>query len=116
MKTVRCRNYIIFLHLIRKLEALITLKGSHLRSLATIPSNTFKPESTLIPFDITAPDITVYFSLPRWNTHALHAKKKDINVMKSDYLNISGSYRYFSEVREELVEQLKLQFDVRILL
>ncbi|KDR75835.1 hypothetical protein GALMADRAFT_156774 [Galerina marginata CBS 339.88] len=99
--------------LIKEENALITVVGPHLKSFTTIPSNTFRPNSTLIPFHITAPDLAVNISLPRWNTHALHARKEGINLLKSSAFNLSGSYRYFAEVKEEYVEQLRLQFDLK---
>lgn len=60
------------------------------------------------------PDLVANFSLPKWSTHALNAGKEGINLFKTKLLNIEGSYRYFSEVHTENVEQLKLDFDVRL--
>ncbi|KAF8161147.1 hypothetical protein B0H34DRAFT_654233 [Crassisporium funariophilum] len=99
--------------LVKDENALLTLRGPHFMTTATIPSNTFRPESTCIPFAIVAPDLLVDFSLPRWNTHALHAPKKGINLFKTKLLNLEGSYLYFAEAREEHVEQLKLDIDFR---
>ena len=103
-------------HITYESEALVTLKGPYLGSVTTIPSKTYRPESTLIRFSVSAPDIRTTFSLPRWNTHVLNTETKDVDVLISHHLTIGGSYRYFSEVREDLVEQLKLNFEARILL
>lgn len=81
-----------------------------------IPSNVFTPEFTSIPFSVTGRNTVVDFSLPRWSTHALHAPKQGITLFHTESLNISGSYLYFAEVREENIDQLKLDFEVSLLL
>ena len=77
-----------------------------------IPLNVFAPEFTVIPFSVIGPDAVVDFLLPRWSTHALHAPREGITLLHSEALNISGSYLYFAEVREDNMEQLKLDFEV----
>lgn len=89
------------------------MRGPTLRTSATILSNTFRPESTSIPFTVSAPGLVGNFSLPRWSTHALYAQKDGISLFKTESFNINGSYRFFAEVRDEHVEQLKLDFNVR---
>lgn len=94
------------------ISALLILRGPHLRTSTTIPANVFRPEFTSISFTVAAPDLVANLSLPRWSTHASH-RKTGTNVFKTSTLNIVGSYRYFSEVLAENVEQLRLDFDVR---
>ena len=77
-----------------------------------IPLTVFTPESTSIPFSVIGRNTVVDFSLPRWSTHALHAPKKGTTLLHTESLDISGSYLYFAEVREENIEQLKLDFEV----
>src|SRR6266540_393144 len=89
------------------------MRGPTLKTSVTIPSNMFRPESTSIPFTVSAPGVVGNFSLPRWSTHALNAQKDGISLFKTESFNINGSYRFFAEVREEYVEQLKLDFNVR---
>jgi len=89
------------------------MRGPTLGTSTTIPSNTFRPESTSIPFTVSAPGLVGNFSLPRWSTHALNAQKDGISLFKTESFNINGSYRFFAEVRDEHVEQLKLNFNVR---
>ena len=101
------------IHVLRSpISALLILRGPHLRTSTTIPLNVFRPEFTSISFTVASPDLVASFSLPRWNTHASH-RKTEANVFKSSTINIVGSYRYFSEVLAENVEQLRLDFDVR---
>ena len=80
-----------------------------------IPLNVFTPECTSITFSVIGRNTVLDFSLPRWSTHALHAPKQGITLLHTESLNISGSYLYFSEVREENIEQLKLDFEVSFL-
>lgn len=95
-----------------KTQALLTTRGTYFNVKADIPSNKYCPESTTIPFSLEAPDVSFSLSLPRWNTNALHAPKKGNHLAKVRSLRLEGSYQYFSEVRKENVEQLKLKFMV----
>jgi hypothetical protein len=94
------------------IEALFTARGTRLKSFTEIPSDTFRPESTTIPFSIELPDVSLNLSLPRWNTWALHAPKDGSSIAKVRVLKADGFYRYFSEVRDDNVEQLKLTITV----
>lgn len=90
--------------------------GPSLKSDVTILSNKFRPESTTIPFRISGDSIVLNLALPRWNTHATHASADGNTIGRLGTLKLNGSYQYFSEVRPEFVEQLKLNFVVRQLL
>ena len=62
---------------------------------------------------VDAPDTTTFaLSLPRWNTNALHAPKGGNTLGKARYMRLDGSYLYFSQVREDNVEQLHLKLTV----
>ena len=93
-------------------SALVGIHGPHLKLEATIPSNTFRPEATTISFTVDANDTNVDISLPRWNTHALHASKEGHSLFKAGKLSVEGSYHYFAEAREEHVEQFKMTVNV----
>ncbi|KAJ7188161.1 hypothetical protein C8R46DRAFT_12137 [Mycena filopes] len=99
--------------LIREENALLTARGTRLKNVTEISSDTFRPESTTIPFSIEIPDVSLNLSLPRWNTWALHAPKDGSSIAKVRVLRADGFYRYFSEIREDHVEQLKLGLTVR---
>ncbi|KAJ6593973.1 hypothetical protein B0H19DRAFT_1365929 [Mycena capillaripes] len=99
--------------LIREENALFTARGTRLKNVTEIPSDTFRPESTTIPFSIEIPDVSMNLSLPRWNTWALHAPKDGSSLAKARVLRADGFYRYFSDVRDDNVEQLKLTLTAR---
>ncbi|KAF8664381.1 hypothetical protein AX16_000752 [Volvariella volvacea WC 439] len=99
--------------LLNEENALLILKGQYLKAGATVPANTFRSESTTVPFHVNSPDIAVYLSLPRWNTNALHSPPDGNNIGKIGSFAIDGSYHYFSEVHPNYVEQLKLNFHAR---
>ncbi|KAJ7703124.1 hypothetical protein B0H17DRAFT_922585 [Mycena rosella] len=99
--------------LIRDENALLTVRGVRLKNVTEIPSDMFRPDSTTIPFSIEVPDVTLNLSLPRWNTWALHAPKEGNSLAKVRVFRADGFYRYFSEVREDHVEQFKLTLTVR---
>jgi hypothetical protein len=91
---------------------LLTARGARLKSVTEIPSDTFRPESTTIPFSIDVPDVALNLSLPRWNNWALHAPKEGSSLAKVRVFRADGFYRYFSEVRDDYVEALKLTLTV----
>ncbi|KAK0460992.1 uncharacterized protein EV420DRAFT_1746434 [Desarmillaria tabescens] len=98
--------------LIKEENAILTIRGPSLRNVTTIPSDIFRPEATTIAFCVEAPNASLTLSLPRWHTHALHAPEDGSHIGVLD-LQLDGSYRYFADVRENNVEQLKLVFLIR---
>ncbi|SJK97794.1 uncharacterized protein ARMOST_01049 [Armillaria ostoyae] len=98
--------------LIKEENAILTIRGPSLRNVTTIPSNIFRPEATTIAFCMEAPSVSLTLSLPRWHTHALHAPVDGNHIAALD-LQLDGSYRYFADVREDNIEQLKLVFSIR---
>ncbi|KAK7057149.1 hypothetical protein R3P38DRAFT_1162521 [Favolaschia claudopus] len=99
--------------LIRDENALFTVRGTRLKNTTRIPSDTFRPEATTIPFSVEIPEVAVNISLPRWNTWALHAPKDGHSIGKARLLKLDGFFQYFSEVRNEHVERLKLTITAR---
>ncbi|KAF7376210.1 hypothetical protein MSAN_00036100 [Mycena sanguinolenta] len=99
--------------LIREENALLIARGTRLKNVAEIPSDTFRPESTTIAFSVDIPDVAIDLSLPRWNTWALHAPPDGNSIAKARVMKIDGFFRYFSEVRDDTVEQLKLSITGR---
>ncbi|THU95661.1 hypothetical protein K435DRAFT_829044 [Dendrothele bispora CBS 962.96] len=96
--------------LIKDENALFVLSGARLQTIVKIPSNIFRPYSTIVSFSVDVPNAAINLSLPRWNTNALHSPKEGNNVAHLGFLRIDGSYLYYSEVRKGNVEQLKLDF------
>ncbi|KAJ7251502.1 hypothetical protein B0H12DRAFT_1296299 [Mycena haematopus] len=94
--------------LIRDENALLTARGTRLKNVTEIPSDTFRPESTTIAFSVEIPDVSLNLSLPRWNTWALHAPQDGNSIAKARVLKLDGFFRYCSEVRDDNIEQLKL--------
>ncbi|KAG7440025.1 uncharacterized protein BT62DRAFT_646663 [Guyanagaster necrorhizus] len=98
--------------LVKEENALLTIRGPSLRNVTSIPSDIFRPEATTIAFVVEAPDASLALSLPRWHTHALHAPEDGNHIGVLD-LHLDGSYRYFADVREDNIEQLKLVLSTR---
>ncbi|KAL0573201.1 Macrophage colony-stimulating factor 1 receptor [Marasmius crinis-equi] len=94
-------------------NAILTLSGKRLKSRTTLPSNVFRPDYTKVCFTVDIPDVELLLSLPRWNTHALHAPREGSSLAKVDGFTIDGSYLYYAEVGDENIEQLKLNLDAR---
>ncbi|KAG5648496.1 hypothetical protein DXG03_003107 [Asterophora parasitica] len=99
--------------LIRDENALITLRAPSINLKTDIPSNQYRPESTTIPFSVEVPNVSATLALPRWNTNALHAPPEGSSFGNILFFRLDGSYEYFAEVRENFVEQLKLNFNIR---
>lgn len=92
---------------------MITLRGRRLRNEVLIPSNIWRLEATKVPISLEAPDLSINISLPRWNTHALHAPSLGTEIGRIGLLRLNSSYRYFSDVQEDHVEQLKMDIMAR---
>ncbi|KII92575.1 hypothetical protein PLICRDRAFT_134291 [Plicaturopsis crispa FD-325 SS-3] len=99
--------------LVKEENAIFTLRGGSFRTDAQIPSDTFRPESTSIPFTLLVPDVTLSLSLPRWNTHSLMNNARGCTIGKARMFRLDGSYRYYSDVSEENVEQLQITIATR---
>ena len=74
-----------------------------------IDSTTFRPISSVVPFSFVAPDLSVSLTLPRWNTHSINPRPE---IGRIGELCVTGSYRYFSDVRPDNVDKLRLDIDV----
>lgn len=94
---------------------MFSIHGARAKNTTTIPSNVFRPEKVSIAFDLEAADPSLYLSLPRWNTNALHLPKEGNSLAKLGLFRLGGTYLYFADVREDNVEQLKLTITVRLL-
>lgn len=90
--------------------AIFTIFGPKLNHQAHIPSNTYRPEVTSIPFFLEAHDLSFVLSLPRWNTRASNHGNR---LGKVGFFRLDASYLYFAEVHPEYVEQFKLDITAR---
>lgn len=97
--------------LVREDNALVTLRGERLDTSVTIPSNKFRPESTNVQFVVKVPNVSVDFSLPRWNTRAAYIPKEGCNLAKVGLVVLKASYLYHSEPRADAVDHLTLNFE-----
>ncbi|KAI9437708.1 hypothetical protein H4582DRAFT_1957102, partial [Lactarius indigo] len=114
------RNYVIHTYvndhniidkpLLREENAMLTLRGARLRNENTIVSDKFRPAWTSFPFSIDAPDVILSLTLPKWSTHRLQTMEPITKLMTVGLLRLDGSYLYYSDVREENVDQLRLSF------
>ncbi|KIY46774.1 hypothetical protein FISHEDRAFT_46624 [Fistulina hepatica ATCC 64428] len=96
--------------LIRDENALLTLRGMRLTVDVTISADKFRPDFSTVKFNIDAPDLRVEFSLPRWNTHAIHTPDGGYSLGQIGKFEISGSYLYWAHVCKENVDILRLDF------
>ena len=110
--TVSCSFYIDVVLLLLFFSALLTLRGSVLQNENLIPADRFRPPFTTIAFTIDAPDVDVSLTLPRWNTHRVHATEPITKLGHIGLLRVGASYHYFADVRPDSVEQLRLDFTV----
>lgn len=92
-------------------KGLLTIRGTSLKTDMEIDSSTFRPVSSVVPFSLTAPDVSVFLTLPRWNTHSMNPRPE---IGRVEELVVTGSYRYFSDVRPDNVDKLRLNINVRV--
>lgn len=98
--------------ILNTLTALVILHGEKIESNVIIPSNKFRPESTTIQIAAKAPNLSVDFSLPRWNTRAAYIPTEGCNLAKVGSFVLKASYHYYSETRDDFVDHLTLNFEV----
>ncbi|KAG0707320.1 hypothetical protein DFH29DRAFT_995117 [Suillus ampliporus] len=89
-------------------NTMVTIRAPRLKTEVTLPSNKYRPEATSIPFSIDVPDVTVFLSLPRWNTQYLYNSGKEYRILHAATFRITSSYYYWGEVHAENIDQLKL--------
>ncbi|EIN11333.1 hypothetical protein PUNSTDRAFT_98433 [Punctularia strigosozonata HHB-11173 SS5] len=99
--------------LLRDENALLTLRGGSFRNETQLAMNRFRPESTLVPLWIESPGVAVHLTLPKWNTHSMDGDAHAGEIGTIGFLRLDGSYRYFAEVRDNNIEQLKLSFTTK---
>ncbi|KXN92475.1 Protein CSF1 [Leucoagaricus sp. SymC.cos] len=98
--------------LVREENALVMLRGELFDVNVIIPSNEFRPESTNVQVVTKVPNLSVDFSLPRWNTRAAYIPKEGCNLAKVGLVALKASYLYYSETRDDRVDHLTLDFEV----
>ncbi|CAG8607429.1 15845_t:CDS:10, partial [Acaulospora colombiana] len=95
-------------------NVLFTLKGSNLNSSVDIPSLTYRPEATTVPFSLDSADkLGLWLTFPKWNTRAAHATEQLAEIGRIDSIRVDGSYRYYSDVDPAFVDRLKLDIKGR---
>ncbi|KIL66260.1 hypothetical protein M378DRAFT_192008 [Amanita muscaria Koide BX008] len=90
-------------------NVLLTAAANYAKGKVTIPANVFRPEKTTVSFAVEVPDPLLKMSLPRWNTNALHAPKSGNTLGRAVSVRLDGSYLYFSQVKDDHVDQLQLK-------
>ncbi|KAL1748805.1 hypothetical protein HDZ31DRAFT_59984 [Schizophyllum fasciatum] len=103
-------NNVIDRPLAKEDNAMLTMFGPHLTSRITVPADTFRPDHSVVSFSLDAPDVRLKFSLPKWNTHALHAPAGGYDIGTLGDFGIKGSYLYWAFVRNDTADKLKLMF------
>lgn len=99
-------------HTTNYFSVLFTFLGPTLKSNITIPANKFRPFSTTIPVSIIAPNVELRLNLPRWNTHTLSSPKQLERIGTLSNFRFDASYIYYSTVRDDCIDQLKIMMKV----
>ncbi|KAG2150597.1 hypothetical protein DEU56DRAFT_37144 [Suillus clintonianus] len=94
--------------LVKGENTLVTIRAPRLNTQVTFPSNKYRPEATSIPFVIDIPDVTVFLSLPRWNTQYLYNSGKEHRIIHAAAFHITSSYYFWADVQADNIDQLKL--------
>lgn len=96
----------------RRHVALISLRGRHLRNKNILPFTKFRSDFTDISFCLDFPDLDVDLTLPRWSVHKLPPAEPVKRLARVGLFQLAGTYHYFTELREENIEQLTLNLTV----
>ncbi|TXT06049.1 hypothetical protein VHUM_03522 [Vanrija humicola] len=93
----------------RDANAFLNIDGPRLDTFVAVSTTRYKPEFSIVPFTIDAKDADVGITLPVWDTHRSFGNGADsIPVGKIGLIDVSGSYRYYSSVKPDHQETLKL--------
>jgi hypothetical protein len=84
----------------------IVIKGSHLSSEVGINSDTFRPEKSLINFNLDLVDGVVDLLTPLW--HTLHTFLKDSSLGSLAKLSLDGNYTLNAETSPTLTDSLMM--------
>jgi hypothetical protein len=93
----------------------MVLYGKNLHTNVMVPLVKYRPETTIVSFNVEGPDVQVRLMLPRWNTRSLYsAPHRNTDLGRIGTFRLDGSYSYFTEVHPENLDQLKLSFKVSV--
>ncbi|KAL1409648.1 Macrophage colony-stimulating factor 1 receptor [Vanrija albida] len=96
----------------RDRNAFVNIDGPRLDTFVAVSTTRYRPEFSIVPFTINAHDADVGITLPVWDTHRSFGTGGDsIPVGKIGRIDVSGSYRYYSSVKPDHQETLKLHID-----
>ncbi|KAI6121684.1 hypothetical protein F5141DRAFT_529930 [Pisolithus sp. B1] len=98
--------------LVKDVNTIFTARAPRLHCVVTIPSNMYRPETSVIPFSIDVPDLAVSVSLPKWNTQSLYNHSKEQQVLHTRTFRLQASYDSWSEVRSDHIDQIKLDISL----
>jgi hypothetical protein len=96
--------------------ALFVLNGPLLRSAFKVDSNVYRPDKSEVPFSVDIPDAEIRLSLPKWNTNSIHLPGNGNSLFSINGFRTEGSYLYYAEVKQDCIEQLRLNFTVSYLI
>jgi hypothetical protein len=81
-----------------------------------VASTQYRPEFSIVPFSVNAPDMRFELSVPRWDTHRSFGADEVFEAGKIGQLDVRGSYRYYAEPKPDHQETLDLHFEVSALI
>ncbi|TDL24302.1 hypothetical protein BD410DRAFT_116796 [Rickenella mellea] len=99
--------------LVREENVLFNYRGPRLRNDVTIPANNYRPLSNTVSFTVDGSELILSLTLPRWNTNALYSPRQVTQISRIPSIHVDASYDYFTEVRENNIDQLKLAITAR---
>jgi hypothetical protein len=103
------------LYTLRSCSALLTLRGPSLESQVDIPSNHYRPTSTMVSFWVESSDqLEAYMTLPRWDSRYAHLTAQLSDIGRIGSLRLDASYLYHSSVRDGYLDRLRLDIHVSL--
>ncbi len=86
----------------------LIISAPRLSANVEIPLIRYRPESTTIPFSITAPNVELVMTVPVWHTHYTHVNDRTRTLATIKALDVRGTYLYYSSVAPDHVETLNM--------
>ncbi|ODN76792.1 hypothetical protein L202_05394 [Cryptococcus amylolentus CBS 6039] len=94
----------------RDSNAFMDVYGPRLDAVVAVASTQYRPESSVVPFNVSLSDALVELCVPIWDTHRTFGT--DVyEIGRVGSLTASGSYRYYAVARPDHEENLTLHLE-----
>ena len=97
----------------REDNAFMDVYGPAMACYIAVAATQFRPEFSVVPFNVTTHDARVELCSPVWDTQRSFGARDTIEIGKIGELSASGNYRYYAVPRPDHQETLTLHLEAK---